>query len=151
MTIDDLISPEQVVLDLRAPDKARLIEALARRIAGVAGIGAEVVAEALGGRERLGSTGMGSGIALPHARLAPVARPVGLFARLRAPIDFDAIDGRKVDLVFTLLLPAEARADHLNALACVARRLRAEEVRAALRKCHDAPAAYAILTRGQDA
>ena len=146
MTIADLLAPGQVVLDLRVPDKRRLIGELARRAAASAGLPADAVAEALDARERLGSTGMGGGIALPHARLAAAERPVGLFARLRPALDFDAIDGRTVDLVFLLLLPARARGDHLDVLAGVARRLRDAEVATALRRVGDAAAARAVLT-----
>lgn len=145
MTIIDIIEPGSVVLDLRAPDKRRLIDALARRAAASAGVGPAEVAEALTLRERLGSTGMGSGIAIPHARLPSVARAVGLFARLRPPVEFDAIDGQRVDLVFLLLLPVQAGGEHLNALACVARRLRDDRVRAALRSAHDAAGVYGVL------
>ena len=146
MTVADLLAPGQVVLDLRVPDKRRLIDELARRAAAAAEVPAEAIAEALAAREELGSTGMGAGIAIPHARLAGAARPVGLFARLRPALDFDAIDGRKVDLVFLLLLPARAPGDHLDVLACVARRLRDAEVKAALRRVGDAEAAHALLT-----
>jgi nitrogen PTS system EIIA component len=146
MTIADLLAPEHILLDVRAADKRRLLDDLARRAAAAAGVESAAVAEALHAREQLGSTGMGSGIAIPHARLAGSNRPLGLFARLRTPIDFDAIDGQRVDLVFLLLLPSQAQGDHLNALASVARRLRAETVTAALRKAPDAKAVYAVLT-----
>ncbi len=146
MTIAELLTLDRVFLDLWAADKRRLIGDLSRQAAGAAGVEASAIAEALNIREQLGSTGMGSGIAIPHARLAPLKRPLGLFARLRAPIDFEAIDGNRVDLVFLLLLPAQAQDDHLNALACVARRLRAEPVTVALRKAQDAEELYAVLT-----
>ena len=149
MTIVDLLEPGNVVLDLRAADKRRLLDELARRASALSGVDAGIVAEALISRERLGSTGMGSGIAIPHARLPALARPVGLFARLRPPLDFDAIDGEKVDLVFLLLLPAQAQGEHLNALACVARKLRDEQVAAALRKAPRAQEAFSILTGPQ--
>ncbi len=145
MQIVDLLAPEDVVLDLRAPDKRRLIDEIARLGAKAAGLEASTIAEALNARERLGSTGMGSGIALPHARLASVTRPFGLFVRLRAPVDFDAIDGQRVDLVFVLLLPAQSQGEHLNALACVARKLRDKGVRAALHEVRDADGAFEIL------
>ncbi len=146
MTIGELLTPERVFLDLRASDKRRLIDDLARRAAGAAGVDASVIAEALSAREQLGSTGMGAGIAIPHARLPTLQRPLGFFVRLRAPMDFDAIDGDRVDLVFLLLLPAQAQGEHLNALACVARRLRAEPVTIALRKAQDVADLYAVLT-----
>lgn len=151
MTIGDILAPAHVLLDLRAPDKRRLIEELARRAAEATGLPATAIAEALAGREALGSTGMGAGIAIPHARLPALAKPFGTFARLRSPLEFDAIDGQRVDLVFLLLLPADALGDHLDALARVARRLRAEPVRAALRKSRDGALTYAILTEGEAA
>ena len=147
MKIADILQPNDVILDLRAADKPRLLEELARRSATRAGIDPSVMAEVLNVRERLGSTGMGAGIAIPHARLPSLTRPMGYFARLRPPIDFDAIDGQRVDLVFLLLLPAQAQSEHLNALACVARKLRDDQVKADLRKAHVDEQIYAILTR----
>ncbi len=146
MKIGDLLTPDHVVLDLRASDKRRLLEELARRWRGRPGSDAEVIADALNAREVLGSTGMGAGIAIPHARLPGVSAPIGLFARLRHTVEFDAIDGQRVDLVFLLLLPAEAQGDHLNALACVARRLRDDKVTTVLRRALGANRLYAILT-----
>ena len=87
---------------------------------------------------------MRSGIAIPHARIPSLGRSLGFFARLRTPLDFDAIDGERVDLVFLLLLPAQAQGEQLNALACVARRLRADDVRIALRKALGTREAYAV-------
>lgn len=145
MQIVDLLAPEDVVLDLRIQDKRRLVDEIARFCAKAADLEAPTIAEALNARERLGSTGMGSGIALPHARLASLKRTFGLFIRLKAPVDFDAIDGQRVDLVFVLLLPERSQGDHLNALACVSRKLRDGAVRAALHDVRDAAGAYAIL------
>ena len=147
MKIADILRPEDVILDLRAADKPRLLEELARRSSELAGVEASAISDALNARERLGSTGMGAGIAIPHARLPSLMRPKGLFARLRSPIDFDAIDGQRVDLVFLLLLPARAHAEHLNALACVARKLRDDQLKAELRKAHVHDQVFAILTR----
>lgn len=148
MRIVDLLAPEDVVLDLRVQDKPRLVDEVARLCAKTAGLEASTIVEALNARERLGSTGMGSGFALPHARVASLARPLGIFLRLKAPVDFDAIDGQRVDLVFVLLLPEQSQGDHLNALACVSRKLRDGGVRAALHDVRDAAAAYAILADG---
>ena len=144
-TIRDLLTPDNVVLDLRVADKRRLLEELARRSAKPAHIDAPVIFEALNARETLGSTGMGAGIALPHARLASLSRPIGVFARLRPLVAFDAIDGQRVDLVFLLLLPSELQGEHLNTLACVARRLRDDLTRAALRAARTAEELHAIL------
>ena len=145
MTIGDILTSENVVLDLRAADKRRLLDDLAHRAAGPVRVDPDVIAEALNARETLGSTGMGAGIAIPHARLAPLSRPVGFFARLRPLVDFDAIDGQRVDLVFLLLLPIEKRGEHLNALAGVARRLRSEATTAALRAARSREDLHAIL------
>src|SRR6266851_1065325 len=100
MEIKDFLAPLHVVIDLRASDKKRLLEELARRAAAAVGLGAESIASALSKREALGSTGTGGGVAVPHARLAGLGRPFGLLARLTKPVDFDAIDGQPVDLVF---------------------------------------------------
>jgi PTS system nitrogen regulatory IIA component len=97
-------------------------------------------------RERLGSTGIGNGIAIPHGKLARLERLFGVFARLERPIDFEALDGQPVDLVFLLLAPEGAGADHLKALARIARLLRNTEVAQKLRESRDAEALYAVLT-----
>lgn len=146
MKIADILRPEDVILDLRAADKPRVMEEMSRRAAEQVGIEASAISDVLNARERLGSTGLGAGIAIPHARLPSVTRPVGLFARLRQPVEFDAIDCQRVDLVFLLLLPAQTQGDHLNALACVARRLRVDDVKRALRKLNDVADVYAVLT-----
>ena len=145
MKITDFLTPDRVILDLRVLDKRRLLDDLARRSAVAAGVDAAVIFNALTAREQLGSTGMGAGIAIPHGRFSSLRQPVGFFARLRSPIDFEAIDDRRVDLVFLLLLPAEAQGEHLNALACVARRLRTARVTDALRKARDVESLHAIL------
>ena len=144
MIIRDLLTPDHVVLDLRVADKRRLLEELARRSA-PAHIDSQVIFEALNARETLGSTGIGAGIAIPHARLAPLSRPIGVFARLRPPVAFDAIDGQRVDLVFLLLLPPELQGEVLNALACVARKLRDDPTTAALRAARTPVDLHAIL------
>jgi PTS system nitrogen regulatory IIA component len=123
MRIADLLTPDSVI-ELKASDKRSVVVELARRAAASLGLDADNVAAALLAREALGSTGMGEGFALPHARLGEVKRPFGVFARLRKPVDFAAVDGRPVDLVFLLLLPAASEGGQLSALACVARQLR---------------------------
>ena len=97
-------------------------------------------------RERLGSTGIGNGIAIPHGKLARLERLFGVFARLERPIDFEALDGQPVDLMFLLLAPEGAGADHLKALARIARLLRDPETAQKLRESRDAEALYAVLT-----
>jgi nitrogen PTS system EIIA component len=146
--IGDLLGAGAVVLELRARDKARLLEELAARAAPASGVGAEAILEALRRREALGSTGMGRGFALPHARVAGIRRLSGLFARLARPLAFEAVDDAPVDLVFLLLIPPDAGAEHVGALASIARRLRQEEVMQALRRAKDAAEAYAVLTAG---
>ena len=145
MTIGDFLTREDVILDLRVADKRRLLEDLAQHAATSARIGSGVIVEALKAREALGSTGMGGGIAIPHARLAPLSRPIGFFARLRPLVAFDAIDGQRIDLVFLLLLPIEGHGKHLDALACVARRLRDHPTTTALRAARSPDDVHAIL------
>jgi nitrogen PTS system EIIA component len=145
MTIDEILAPEDVVAGLRAPSKKALLESLAARAADRLGLGVDEILASLARREELGSTGVGDGVALPHARLEGIERPFGLLARLRDPMDFDAVDDRPVDLVFLLLLPAGSEGRHLNALACVARWLRDPETAADLRGARDAAALHAVV------
>jgi nitrogen PTS system EIIA component len=148
MDMIDLVTPERVVLKLRADDKQQLLAELARRAAQATGLGRPIIEAALVAREQLGSTGVGAGIAIPHARIAGLASFFGLFARLDRALDYDAIDGQKVDLVFLLLVPANATSEHLQALASVSRRLRDATCAAKLRKATIAAALYDILTKG---
>jgi PTS system nitrogen regulatory IIA component len=147
MNIDDFIASDRIVLDLRVRDKAQLLRDLATRSEAVSGAGtAETILAALLSREALGSTGLGKGFALPHARIEGLNQFVGLFARLARPIDYDAIDGAPVDLVFLLLMPPEAAGNgNVGALAAVSRRFRDAETVARLRK-GDAATALAALT-----
>jgi len=145
MTLEDLISPDAVVPNLRASSKKQLLQDLAGRAADRLGLEARTVFEALMDRERLGPTAMGRGVAVPHARLPKVERISGAFARLDKPVPFDAADDAPVDLVFLLIAPVDAGADHLRALARVSRLLRDEGRCAKLRATPDAAALYAIL------
>jgi len=145
MQIKEFLSRDDVLVDLRASDKDALLRDLAERAAALAGIGAETVANEIDKREQLGSTGMGGGIAIPHARLAGVAKPVGVLAKLRRAIDFAAIDGKPVDLVFLLLLPAASQGEQLTALAAVARRLRDPMTAESLRRAADAAEVYRLI------
>jgi PTS system nitrogen regulatory IIA component len=133
MRIREFLSSSQVVLDVRGTDKAGVLNELAMRAASALGLGADMVAREIRKREELGSTGIGHGIALPHARVQELKKPFGVFARCRQPIEFNAIDGQPVDLVFLILLPAAPGPDQLNPLAAAARRLRRPEVVARLR------------------
>lgn len=146
MTIDDILAPEAVVLGLRVSGKTALLEDLARRAAQSLDLDADTILAALVRREGLGSTGVGDGVALPHARLETIGKPFGLMARLREPLDFDAVDERPVDLVFLLLLPTAEGGNHLNALACVARKLRDPETAAALRGARQAAGLYRSIS-----
>ena len=124
MKISDLLSPADVMIDVRTSNKGLLLQEFAAKAAASLGLSVEQVAPYLLRREELGSTGIGRGVAIPHARLPDLQAPFGLLAKLKQPIEFDAIDGQPVDLVFLLLAPEGAGADHLKALARVSRLLR---------------------------
>jgi PTS system nitrogen regulatory IIA component len=145
MKISDLLSPADVLFDARASNKRALLQELAAKSADSAGLAADQVTSQLLKREELGSTGIGRGVAIPHARLPGLPRPFGLLARLRQPIEFDAIDGEKVDIVFVLLLPAAAETEALGALALVARTLRSPESLARLRAAKNASELFAAM------
>ena len=145
MRVSDLLKPESVIADLRVADKGRALRDLARRAAPLAGVPEAVVRDALLAREELGSTGVGAGVAMPHARIAGLDGIHTLFARLSKPIDFEAVDGRPVDLVFLILAPEGAGAAHLAALACASRALRDPTTARRLRETTEADALYAIL------
>lgn len=145
MAILDLLTLETTLSGLRASDKAEALKLLSERAAAALGLDADVVQKALLEREALGSTGVGAGVALPHARIAGLARLFGLFARLTRPIDFAAVDGGPVDLVFLLLTPDAAAPAYLKALASISRVLRDPAVGARLRKAGDAAALRDIL------
>jgi PTS system nitrogen regulatory IIA component len=133
MKVSDLLSPADVMIDVRASNKRMLLQEFAAKAAASLGLNVEQIAPYLLKREELGSTGIGRGVAIPHARLPDVQRPYGLFAKLKQGIEFDAIDGQPVDIVFVLLLPAAAETEALGALALVARTLRSTENLARLR------------------
>ena len=145
MKISDLLSPEDVMIDVRAPNKRLLLQELAAKAAVSLGLGVDLVAPYLLKREELGSTGIGDGVAIPHARLPDLQRPFGLMAKLKVPIEFDAIDGQAVDIVFLLLLPANAENGQLGALALVARTLRSSEIRDRLRRAKDASGLHSVI------
>ncbi|WP_432286317.1 PTS sugar transporter subunit IIA [Aminobacter sp. BA135] len=146
MEISAVISVEDVVLDLRPESKTRLLKALAAHAAGRTGCLAAEISSVLAAREKLGSTGLGQGVAIPHSRLRGLQTPYGAFVRLAAPCAFEAIDDRDVDLVVLLLLPQASPQEHLNVLAKIARRLRDVEVVASLRKAGDAATCHRLLT-----
>ena len=145
MTIGDVIGPDQVIVGLRAADKAQVLQELASRAGAALGIDRRIILEALQAREKLGSTGLGKGFALPHARLDELSRTFALFVRLARPIDFASIDERPVDLVILLLTPANGGNHHLAMLAAVSRPLRNDGFVRRLRQAADAPAVHALL------
>ena len=145
MEIDDLITPRSVVAQLRATNKKQVLQELAKRGAAMTGIHERTIYDVLLERERLGSTGIGMGIGIPHGRLPGLDRLCGIFARLDRPVPFDAIDDQPVDLIFLLLAPEGAGADHLKALARVSRLLRDRTVCEKLRGTDNTDALYALL------
>ncbi len=145
MPLNDLIAPNAILPALKVNSKKQAIQEIAARAAELTGMDERAVLEILLQREKLGSTAVGNGVAIPHGKLAKLGRLFGLFARLDRPIDFEALDGQPVDLLFLLLAPETAGADHLKALARVARLLRDPEIARKLRESRDADALYAVL------
>lgn len=146
MTLNDILAPNAVIAPLRANSKKQALQEIAMHAAQLTSLPEREIFETLLQRERLGSTGIGDGVAIPHGRSGGITRLCGLFARFEKPIDFEALDGQHVDIAFVLLAPEGAGADHLKALARVARALRSPMVLTRLRSAFDAAAIYAILT-----
>ncbi len=146
MEINELINAESVIPNLRASSKKQALQDLARRAADITGLHERAIFDVLMERERLGTTGVGNGIAIPHGKMANLDRLYGLFARLEHSVDFQSIDEQPVDLIFLLLAPESAGADHLKALARVSRLLRDGSVCEKLRGTNDAEALFALLT-----
>lgn len=144
--LNNLITPEAIIPALQANSKKQALQELSERAAGLSGLPAREILDALVQRERLGSTGTGDGIAIPHAKLARAKSMFGIFARLLRPVDFEAVDGAPVDLVFLLVAPESAGADHLKALARLARMLRDPLTTAKLRAARDVSALYSVLS-----
>jgi PTS system nitrogen regulatory IIA component len=145
MDLAALLDTRRIVLGLRAKDKEQLLRDLAARAAPLASVDTQTILNALQAREALGSTGLGEGFALPHARIEGLDHLLGMFVRLNRPIPFDSIDDKPVDLVFLLLLPATAGGEHLAALAAISRHLRDKGFAARLRKAADAGEVHALL------
>ena len=145
MEIRDFLSPADIMIGVRASEKTRLLRQLSAQAASELGLDSNEVSEQIAKREELGSTGVGNGVALPHARLRGLKAPFGLLARLRQGIDFAAIDDRPVDIVFLLLLPETGDGAQLNALASVARVLRDPEALRRLRRASDNEALYRAI------
>jgi PTS system nitrogen regulatory IIA component len=145
MPLNDLVAPQAVIPALKVNNKKQALQEIAERAAELTGRPEREILEVLMQRERLGSTAIGSGIAIPHGKLPKLDRLFGLFARLDRPIDFEALDGQPVDLIFLLLAPENAGADHLKALARIARLLRDPDTIRLLRDSTDREALYAVL------
>lgn len=146
MDLADLITPNRVLGALKAASKKQALQELAAVAARDIAIDERIIFEAVLERERLGTTGVGQGIAIPHAKLRGLKELAGVFARLETPVDFEAIDEHPVDLIFLLLAPESAGADHLKALARVSRLLRNKQMCEKLREANDSAALYALLT-----
>lgn len=150
MQITDLLAPEAVLPLLRVHTKKQLIHELAARGGQLSGLPESRIFETLFEREKLGSTGLGQGIAIPHGRFAGLSRMIGLFARVEPRVEFDAIDERPVDLVFALLAPEDAGADYLKALARISRLLRSQPTCEKLRAAPSGEVLYALLTENMN-
>lgn len=146
MDLSDLIEVSAIMPALKANSKKQLLQLLAEKAAAVTELPERVIFDTILQRERLGSTGVGNGIAIPHGKLNGVKKIVGVFARLESPVDFEALDDQPVDLVFLLLAPEGAGADHLKALSRIARVLRDNETVNKIRGTRDANAIYALLS-----
>ena len=146
MDLSTLLKPAQCLVDQRFASKAQCLEALSHKAADALGIDAACIAEPLHHREGLGSTGLGNGIALPHARLTIISRPFCLLARLREPLAFEAVDEKPVDIVCLVLLPAAPSSEQLHVLSCVAKRLRDGIALAAMRRAREPRTLFAAAT-----
>jgi len=146
MRLNDLLSPRAVIPSLKATTKKQALLELSERAATLCGLPPREIFDALLQRERLGSTAIGDGVAIPHGKLTKLKKIFGVFARADKPLDFDALDGVPVDLIFLLLTPESAGADHLKALACAARMLRDPSMVATIRSTRDAGALYVLVT-----
>ena len=146
MKISDFLEPMDVAIDVRVSQKPQLLRQMSLQAAASLGLQGDYITAELLKREDLGSTGMGNGVAIPHARLPVLKRPYGAMARLKPAVDFDAIDAQPVDLVFMLLLPAPPEADQLTALALVARTLKSPGMLNRLRQAKSAADLYTAMT-----
>lgn len=145
MQIAELLMPEGVVSNLKASSKKQVLQELANKASKISGIQERTIFDTLLERERLGTTGVGNGVAIPHGKLSEISKLHGIFAKLDNPINFDSIDEKPVDLVFLILAPEGAGADHLKALAKVSRILRDESMCEKLRGSENSEALYALF------
>lgn len=146
MEIRDLLAPERVIANLKVTSKKQALQELSKKVAAAIGQDEREIFDLLLERERLGTTGVGDGIAIPHGKLASLDRLYGMFARLERSVNFESIDERPVDLIFLLLAPETAGADHLKALARISRLLRDKKICDKLRGSDTPEALYALLT-----
>ena len=151
MDIGDLLAPKGVVLRSGASSKRQALHALAEAASHALGLDEARIFDALMERETLGSTGLGSGVAVPHARLTEVEKVTAVFVRLDTPVAYDAVDDRPVDLIVGLFAPPKAGAEHLRALAAVSRALRSPELREQLRQARTTDAIRALFVKDQPA
>ncbi|WP_142416584.1 PTS IIA-like nitrogen regulatory protein PtsN [Bartonella massiliensis] len=145
MNLSELIAPEAIIPALKANSKKQVLQILAEKASQLTGLSEHVIFDIVLQREKLGSTGLGGGIAIPHGKLPDINRIIGIFARLESPVDFEALDDEPIDLVFLLLAPESAGADHLKALSQIARVLRHADVVQKLRNTQNANALYTLL------
>lgn len=143
--IKGMLAPDHVMVDLHANCKREALTLLSQKASKLTGIAAETILDTLIAREKLGSTGVGGGVAIPHGKFADLDDMVGIVAKLAKPVDFDAVDDQPVDLLFMLLAPESANAMHLKSLSKVARLMRSDEVRAAMRGASSDDALFAIV------
>lgn len=149
MALADLLQQDAIIPALRVNSKKQLLQELAAKASKITGLPEREIFDVILQRERLGSTGVGNGIAIPHGKLASVPRIIGVFARLETPVDFEALDDQPVDLAFLLLAPEGAGADHLKALSRIARVLRDADMVSKLRATDSASAIYTFLNEEQ--
>ena len=145
MPLTDVVALDAIIPALKVNGKKQALQELAAKAAQISGQSEKAIYETLVQREKLGSTGVGNGVAIPHGKLPKLSKLFGLFARLERPVDFDSLDGQPVSLIFLLLAPEGAGADHLKALARVARVLRDPDTARKLSESRDAEAIYAVL------
>ena len=146
MDLSDLVTQKSIMPSVKVASKKQLLQVLSEKAAEITGLSERDIFDTIMQREKLGSTGVGNGIAIPHGKLKNVAHITGIFARLESPVDFEALDDEPVDLVFMLLAPETAGADHLKALSRIARILREPDMVSKLRQTKDASALFAFLT-----
>ncbi len=145
MQIKDILTPERTFAGVQGGSKKRVLELIGKLVADQTSLNSDAIYESLIARERLGSTGFGHGIAIPHCRLAGCTQALGALLQLESKIDFDALDGEPVDLIFVLLVPQEANEQHLQILKMLAERLDQQPLREQLRDCPDAASLYATM------